>query len=232
MILFADHSVVFVPKPSGMLVHNSAFAGPKEHTLTDVVTEAVGGRPVPLHRLDRGTSGVIGFARTSAYARGWQQALQADAAEKHYVALVRGQLRAPVAIDHPIDDEGVKRDARSDVAPVVTSAEPRCSVVHVRLHTGRQHQARLHLKHLSHPVIGDANYGKGPINRAYCAEHRIRRLALHALVVVIAHPESGERVVVHAALPDDLAAPLRGIFPTLEAKLDVLTARLRSGSVG
>jgi tRNA pseudouridine65 synthase len=222
MILFADETAVFAAKPSGLLVHNSAFAGPREHTFTDVVEERCG-PVVPLHRLDRGTSGVMGFAKSPDAARAWQGALAT--AGKHYVALVRGQLRAAVVVDHPLkDEEGVARDAKSDVAPLATSAEPRVSLVTVRLHTGRQHQVRRHLKHLSHPVIGDANYGKGPLNRALCASHGICRLALHALALVVEHPVTGARLVLAAPLPADL--PLARVFPDVEARLEALVAML------
>jgi tRNA pseudouridine65 synthase len=81
-------------------------------------------------------------------------------------------------------------------------------VVLARPRTGRTHQVRRHLKHLSLPVIGDANYGKGPINRDFAARFGLARLALHAWSLTLTHPATGARVTWCAALPDDLAAPL------------------------
>ena len=75
---------------------------------------------------------------------------------------------------------------------------------------------RRHLKHISHPVIGDANYGKGALNRAFAEAVGLRRLALHAASMRLVHPSNGASLVFVAALPDDLAVPftLLGIPPS------------------
>lgn len=210
--IYEDDHVVVVAKPSGVLVHNSAWAGPPERTLLDDVRAIV---PTPhlVHRLDRGTSGLVVVARTPGDARLWQEALADEASAKTYLALTRGRMKAPALVEHPItDEEGVARPARSSVTPLLRDAPPRCSLVAVRLFTGRRHQARRHLKHLSHPVLGDATYGKGPLNRAFRDAHGLSRLALHAWRLDVVHPSTGAVLSLSAPLPDDLRAPLQRIF--------------------
>lgn len=216
-LLHADASCVVVAKPAGLLVHNAAFAGPRELTCTELVRTRFEASLVPVHRLDRGTSGVLVFACGAAAARDWQRAL--DTAEKRYLALVRGVLREALTVDHAFaDEDGVRREARTAVAPLAASAVPRCALVLARPFTGRTHQVRRHLKHLSHPVIGDANYGKGALNRAFAAEHGLRRLALHARSLRLVHPVTGVETTFRAALPADLDEPLRRIFGEVELR--------------
>lgn len=210
VLLLARHDdLCFVDKPSGLLVHNSAWAGPRERTLVDDVNEALGAGWHPLHRLDRQTSGVVAFARTEHAAR-LQAALAA--ACRRYWALVRGHLRAAVEVDHPIVDEeaGVRvaREAKSVVTPLVLSTVERCSLVEVRLLTGRRHQARRHLKHLSHPVLGDATHGKGPLNREYRARYGLARLALHARSLVL------DGRAATSPLPAELRVVFQRLFPS------------------
>ncbi len=209
--VYEDAHVVVANKPSGLLVHNSAFAGPRERTLLDLARDDEKGPLFAVHRLDRGTSGLVVLARSSDDARAWQAALAVG--EKSYVALVRGRVDAALHVDNPVkDEEGARKDARSDVAPLATVQDPRCSLVEVRLHTGRRHQARQHLKHVSHPVLGDASYGKGALNRDYAARFGLARLALHARRLSLVHPATGAAWTVEAALPDDLRGPLLRIF--------------------
>lgn len=209
-VLYRDGDAAVIDKPSGLLVHNSSFTRTRERTLVDEVREALGEGWSPVHRLDRGTSGVILFARGADALRAWQEAL--SLADKRYLALVRGALREPLDVDHPLRDEsGVAHDARSLIEPVWWRASPRCSLVRVRVFTGRTHQVRRHCHHVSHPVIGDANYGKGALNREYRARFGLARLALHAERLSLAHPVTGEPLTVSAELPDDLAGPLAAI---------------------
>jgi tRNA pseudouridine65 synthase len=212
-VLARHEDIAFLAKPSGLLVHSSAWAGRPEPSLVDEARALLGPGFHPLHRLDRGTSGVVAFAREGTVSK-WQEALARPDADKRYWALVRGHLRAPSAVDHPIKDEetGVVRAARSEVRPLLQSSAERCSLVEIRLFTGRRHQARRHLKHLSHPVIGDATHGKGQINRAFRDRWGLARLGLHARLLVLTHPMTGARVGAVAPLPADLRAPLLSLF--------------------
>ena len=195
-------------KPSGLLVHNSAWVGPPEPTLTERVRELLGCEAHPLGRLDRGTSGVVVFSLDRAAYAAQHAALAAPDAVKRYGALVRGHLRDARLVDHPVPDgEGGRLAAVSRVAPLWQSRQERASFVEVLLETGRRHQARLHLKHLSHPVIGDANYGKGALNRHFAEQYGLRRLALHCFGVALTDPATGERFEASAPLPADLEQP-------------------------
>jgi tRNA pseudouridine65 synthase len=213
LLLRAAADLAFLDKPSGLLVHSSEWAGPREHSLVDEARVLLGPGFHPLHRLDRGTSGVVAFAREGSVAD-LQAALSADDVDKRYWALVRGHVKTRVEVDHPIRDEetGVAREARSIVEPLLLSSVDRCSLVEVRLFTGRRHQVRRHLKHISHPVIGDATHGKGPINRAFRAAWGLGRLALHARSLAFQHPATGARVFATAPLPADLRVPFSHLF--------------------
>ncbi len=210
LAVLAEHpDLLFVDKPAGLLVHNSAWAGPRERTLVDDVEVALGPGWHPLHRLDRQTSGVVAFARRAEVPR-LQRAL-ADA-DKRYWALVRGHVLHAVEVDHAIvdDEDGARlaRAARSTVTPLACSPVERCSLVEVRLWTGRRHQARRHLKHLSHPVLGDATHGKGPLNREYRARYGLARMALHARSLAI------DGRAATSPLPADLRAVCQRVFPS------------------
>jgi tRNA pseudouridine65 synthase len=216
-VLLVRRPVAVLDKPSGLLVHSSAWAGPREHTLVDdaraLLDAPLGADFHPVHRLDRGTSGVVVFAEAGAVPD-VQAALGRDDADKRYWALVRGHVKGRVEIDHAIVDEetGVAREARSVVEPLLVSSVDRCSLVEVRLLTGRRHQARRHLKHISHPVIGDATHGKGPINRAYRDLYGLDRLGLHARSVAFSLTTSGERIHATSPLPASFRDPLARLF--------------------
>ncbi len=84
----------------------------------------------------------------------------------------------------------------------------RYSIVVARPRTGRLHQIRRHLKHISHPLIGDVRYGKGPHNRRFRDNYGLHRLALHAQTLSLTHPASGEQLTIHSPVPATLLAPL------------------------
>ena len=210
-ILWRDAGIVVVDKPPGLLVHNSAWAGPPETTLTELVRNDTGLPLVPLHRLDRGTSGAVAFAVSSevAAAGGLRLAMPKD-----YLAIVRGHVRAAIDVEHPLDDDDVKgsarKEARSRLVPVACSPIERLSVVVVTLWTGRRQQARRHCKHASHPIIGDATHGKGPINRDLAARYGLSRLCLHAWRLGV------DDVVVQAPVPADWLGALNALFPDVD----------------
>jgi tRNA pseudouridine65 synthase len=96
-------------------------------------------------------------------------------------------------------------DARTEIWR--RDAFGRYALVEARLHTGRLHQIRRHLKHISCPLIGDVRYGKGEHNRIFRTEHGLCRLALHCTRIAVAHPDGGE-LAVESPLPDDLASAI------------------------
>ena len=208
-ILHEDERLLFVDKPSGMLVHRGWATD--DIVLVDLVREHVG-RAHPIHRIDRATSGVILFARDADTARVLNAQFDARTVRKTYVALVRGVAPESGLIDHPVPrtEGGERVDAQTRFHRLAAAqTQPRdVSLVEASPITGRFHQIRRHLKHIDHPIIGDANYGKGPLNRAFRERYGLERLALHAASLEIEHPDSGSRLVIEAKIPDDLREPL------------------------
>jgi tRNA pseudouridine65 synthase len=148
------------------------------------------------------------FALSSEVAAALHAMFEDGRVEKRYLAAVRGVPPEAVVVDHPIPrrEGGPRVPAVTEVRRVSTWGP--FSLVEAIPRTGRLHQVRRHLKHLSHPILGDANYGKGDLNRRVRDELGLARLALHAAAVRFAHPVSGEAVFVEAAVPEDLAVPL------------------------
>lgn len=221
-LIWRGDGVAAVDKPSGMLCHNSAFAGGREWTLVQAAPPLLGYSPRLLHRLDRGTSGLLLVAAPSADAAAWQAAISDGT--KSYLGLVRGWPRQAIEIDHPVRDEGGRRlEARTTLVPLAHSRVDRCSLVRLTLHSGRWRQARQHCKHVSHPLLGDGDLGKGPLNRQYAADYGLERLALHAWRLELVVPGSGLPLALVCPLPGDLLGPWSRLFD------DALLGELQSG---
>lgn len=205
-VLFEDDAVIVVNKASGMLVHRG-WAN-DDDVLVDRVHAHTGVFVHPIHRLDRGASGAVLFAKAPDHARVLCKAFEEHRVEKVYLALVRGHAPEHEVIDHPIP--GKEGGAR---VPAITEVWrrgifERYSLVEARPRSGRLHQIRRHLKHLSCPLIGDVNYGKGEHNRLFRDVYGFGRLALHAVSLGFVHPGSEQPVTVHAPLTADFATLL------------------------
>ncbi|HKP58735.1 MAG TPA: pseudouridine synthase [Polyangiales bacterium] len=206
-VLYRDASLLAVCKPSGLLTHRG-WANDRETALSRA--RRIAGRHVyPVQRLDRATSGVLLFALDPETAAVCGTELAAGGCEKHYVALVRGRMLEAVEIDHPLaaEDESERKPAQTSARPL--ACFERYSLVEAIPHTGRTHQIRRHLKHLSHPVIGDVRYGHGEHNRAFRTRFGLHRLALHAARMTFTHPYTRARVTLRAPLTEDLGRPLQ-----------------------
>jgi tRNA pseudouridine65 synthase len=203
VIVHRDARCVVVDKPSGIATHRGWDGD--DDALLQRVRDAVGCYVHPIHRLDRGASGLVLFALDADAARGFSLAW--PEADKRYLALTRGHPPEHLMIDHPIPRApGEARvDARTEIWRRDTFG--RYALVEARLHTGRLHQIRRHLKHISCPLIGDVRYGKGEHNRIFRTHHGLHRLALHATSLAVAHPDGG-RLAVTSPLPDDLASAI------------------------
>lgn len=216
--LWRDEALWFVDKPSGLLVHRGW--GHDDVVALDLLRQGAAGDVYPLHRLDRQTSGVLAVALTGAGARAISEQLATGAVDKRYLALVRGQPPDEGEVDHPLPrgEGGARVEARSRYRRLATlEAAPRAvSLVEVCPLTGRTHQVRRHMKHLGHPLIGDANWGRGELNRAFRERYGLQRLALHARSFTCQYP-IGARLEVTAPLPADLVVPLARIGFDLEA---------------
>jgi tRNA pseudouridine65 synthase len=182
------------------------------------------GRPVwPAHRLDKGTSGVLLFALNTDTARLLGQAFESgQGMQKTYRAVVRGWPADSGVIDHALkrmpDDARTERTeiqpAQSRFATLRHFTLPlpqqgfdntRCAEVTLQPLTGRRHQLRRHMKHIAHPIIGDATHGKGPLNRAVADLIGHQRLWLHAESLQLDHPVSRLPLVLASPLPVEWA---------------------------
>lgn len=216
-LLVCDEHLVVANKPSGLLVHRG-WARDSDTALFRV-RDALGQHVFPIHRLDRGTSGALLFARSPEMAAALGSAFQGGRVEKRYLALVRGVPPKEGRIDHPIPrTEGSERvSAVTRFRLLAHSPVDRCSLVEALPETGRLHQVRRHLCHIGHPLVGDVKHGRGEINRHYRATYQLRRLALHAHLLAFDHPVWGTRVSVLAPLPEEL----RLAFAALELPSEI-----------
>jgi 23S rRNA pseudouridine1911/1915/1917 synthase len=223
-VRYEDEHLAVVAKPAGLVVH--AGAGTRgAATLVDALraagmTLAAGTtpgdaeRPGIVHRLDRGTSGLLVVAKSPATRAALVALLKRRAIQREYWALVEGVPEPRRAtIDAPIGRSAARRTLFAvDAAgrPAVTHYDVladhgRAAEVAVRLATGRTHQIRVHMAAVGHPVVGDRRYGASPLG----AELGLGRPALHARRVRFMHPVTGATVDVEEPLPADLAAACR-----------------------
>lgn len=218
-VLWRSETAVAVAKPWGLLVHNSTYAGRPERSLKQVLETQLGRSVQPIHRLDRGTSGVVLFALdpTPDRVSAWSTALGAPDTEKRYLALVRGRPAfESIEVDSPIrGEDGSEQPARSHFEVLARSSVERVSLVEAHIETGRRHQIRRHLAHLRHPVVNDSRHGDARFNRDLRARTRLARLALHGWCLSLTPPEEPARVCIQCPLVSDLASTFEQLFPNL-----------------
>ena len=218
-VLFQDDDLIVVDKPADLVVHPAV--GHPRGTLVNALAHlgAAGGdpgRPGIVHRLDRGTSGVMVVARNVvAHARLAEQ-FERHTVEKLYAALVVGDPPAEVRLEtlfgrHPVDRQRfsskVPRGRKALTSFRTLERAGGCARLEVRLGTGRTHQIRVHLSDGGWPILGDEVYGRrlrDPVLRR--AAERLGRPALHALRLGFDHPRTGERLRFEAPLPADFCA--------------------------
>jgi 23S rRNA pseudouridine1911/1915/1917 synthase len=220
-ILFQDDDLAVVNKPAGMVVHPAA--GHSSGTLVNALLHhltglsGIGGerRPGIVHRLDRGTSGVMVVAKHDAAHQELARQFHDREVEKEYIALVWGVVQAGRRIDAAIGRDPSDRQkmsarakhAREAVTRITRAIHlPGLTLCQVAIHTGRTHQIRVHLSAIGHPVVGDSVYGG--VHRRVAGDiravQRLERPFLHAARLVFTHPKDGRRMEFTAPLPDDL----------------------------
>jgi 23S rRNA pseudouridine1911/1915/1917 synthase len=234
-IVFQDQDVVVLDKPPGMVVHPAAghSGGTLVNALLHHVTDlsGVGGelRPGIVHRLDRGTSGLMVVAKNDFAHHELARQFAEREVEKEYVALVWGVVQAGRRIDAPIGRDPQNRQKMSTRARRARSAVTRVTYAHhfkgasllkVAISTGRTHQIRVHLSAIGHPIVGDPVYGgvhrRAPANLR--AVLRLERPFLHAARLAFTHPADGRRVDFESPMPPDLQAVLDEIRVEEEGK--------------
>ncbi len=197
-VLYVDDDIVVINKPAGSLVHRGW--GDDALPVLQQLRDQLGQRLHAAHRLDRATSGVLLFARSSTMAARLHEQFAGRTVEKRYLALCRGHDAALTCVDHPLASE-----AGAERKPALTEfrllgEHGRYGLFEARPLTGRTHQIRRHLKHASHPIIGDVRYGKGEHNRHFREVYGFGRLALHCREMAFAHPRTGAPLRVQAPL--------------------------------
>ncbi len=232
-IVYQDESVVVVDKAAGMVVHPSA--GHSGGTLVNALLHhvhdlsGIGGalRPGIVHRLDKGTSGLMVVAKTDQAHQRLSEALKRRRVRRLYQAAAWGHIQESevLVIDAPIGrDPGhrkrmaVVEGGRRSVTRVRVRERWRAAeLLDVALETGRTHQIRVHLTDRGHPVVGDPLYGPGwergmgGRDRQWARElaRRVARPFLHAAELAFDHPRTGERMVFKAPLPPELEEAAR-----------------------
>ena len=225
-ILYEDNDLAVVVKPCGMVVHPAA--GNEDGTLVNALLhhlDSLGGiggelRPGIVHRLDKDTSGLLLVAKNDASQLALSEQLSARTMEKHYRALVEGNIREDsgrieAAIARSKKDRkkmAVDEEGREAITEWTVLERGRgVTLLDVHILTGRTHQIRVHTKHIGHPVCGDPIYGsaKGA---------KVPRLMLHAYSLSFTHPTTGERLTFAAELPAEFLQGMKsnGIGGTME----------------
>jgi 23S rRNA pseudouridine1911/1915/1917 synthase len=234
--VYQDEDLIVVDKPAGMVVHPAA--GHTSGTLVNALLHhvddlsGIGGekRPGIVHRLDRGTSGLMVVAKHDAAHEELSRQFHDREVQKEYFALVWGEVQAGRRIDAPIGRDPGNRTKMSARMPAPRrhsrAAEPArarrsreavtrilrteklrvLTLVQVAIHTGRTHQIRVHLSAIGHPIVGDALYG-GVHRRVPGDLHAVTHLDrpfLHAARLVFKHPRDGRPMDFASELPEDL----------------------------
>ena len=221
-ILYEDRDLLVVDKPAGMVVHPAA--GHASGTLVNALLHhvddlsGIGGerRPGIVHRLDRGTSGLMVVAKHDGAHEELARQFRDREVEKTYAALVWGVVQAGRRIDAPIGRDPANRKKMSARARRSREAVTRIvgaehfgralTLALVAIQTGRTHQIRVHLSAIGHPVVGDSLYG-GVHRHVPGNLHAVARLDrpfLHAARLAFAHPADRRRMAFTSELPDDL----------------------------
>lgn len=213
-LLFSDSHFLAINKPPGILVHLTRLS---EDTVSvaQVLAAQLGERIFPIHRLDRGTSGVLIFGKTAAAAGALAEHFRDKTVEKKYLAVVRGYVDESGTIDYALSDPETGKDRQPAVShyrrlgqvELPFSVDPRhpttrYALVEAEPETGRRHQLRKHFAHILHPIIGDRRHGDVKHNNFLRAEYGLDRLLLHARRLAFRHPFTGEAVVVEAPLDE------------------------------
>ena len=218
-IVYRDGDLVVINKPPGLLVHRSKIDRHETRFALQMLRDQIGQHVFPVHRLDKPTSGLLVFALTPEVATLLSHQFAQRAVAKRYLAVVRGYAPALGKVDHALTekhDRIADKQARTDKPPqhalthyrrlaqiewpeaVDRYPQARYSLMELRPQTGRKHQLRRHMKHIGHPIIGDANHGKGVHNRFFAQKLNCPRLLLACTGLTFDHPVSGEPLSLHA----------------------------------
>ncbi len=223
-VLYRDEWLIAVHKPAGLLVHRSALDRHETRFALQILRDQIGRTVYPAHRLDKGTSGVLLFALDREVGRALADRFEGGEVEKRYLAVVRGHPPEAGVVDHalvPLADHHAGLAPGRRPQPAVTRYRrlarvelphrvdryptSRYALVELLPLTGRRHQLRRHMKHIAHPIIGDATHGKGRHNRLFQELFGCRRLLLAAMELRLRHPVGDAPLILRAPLAADFA---------------------------
>ena len=221
-VLYRDDRFIAIDKPSGLLVHHSHIARDVRVVALQLVRRIARRRVHAVHRLDRGTSGVLLFALDPEAARDAADLFAARRVQKTYYAVVRGHPPPAGHIDHPLNQSKTseRRPATTDFVrretveldiPVGRFPTTRYGLLELAPHTGRRHQLRRHCCHIHHPIVGDTTHGDARHNRLFRRQWGAHRLLLFAARLRFEHPYTGEPLDLRAG-PDPTLARLCDVF--------------------
>ncbi len=226
-IVFEDEHLIVLDKPAGLVVHPAA--GHQDGTLLNALLHhapqlANLPRGGIVHRLDKDTSGLLVTAKTLKAHKSLVDQLQARTVKREYLALVQGRMTSGGTVSAPIGRHPTDRkrfavvDGGKEAITHYRIAErfPHHTLLRVQLETGRTHQIRVHLAHLSFPLVGDPQYGRLRLPPGASAElvealGGFRRQALHAARLSLHHPQSGEEIGWESRLPADFDQLLQSL---------------------
>jgi len=214
-VLYRDDHLLAINKPAGLLVHRSHLDYHEPHNALDILKHQTGLSLFTIHRLDKPTSGVLLFALNKESAANLAKQFNNQLTKKNYLTIVRGHTIDQETIEHAVLDKDArhkgKKDAKTHYKTIAQLELPHCvdrypttrySALSVTPTTGRRHQIRLHMKHISHPIIGDSSYGKSKHNRFFAEHYQCERLLLHAQSLTINHPVEGTECKISALQHD------------------------------
>lgn len=221
-ILFEDDYFVAINKPAGILVHRTGISEDRVFVLQLLRDQLGGARIFTTHRIDRGTSGVLIFAKNQESARHLGEQFMGKTIDKKYWAMVRGWIQEPATIDYALADKETGKghlDAVTHYRPMGVSEieEPiglryptaRFSLVEASPETGRRHQIRKHFAHINHPIIGDVRHGDVKQNKYFRDVFGLKRMMLHAASLQFEHPDNQTLITIEAPIGDDFLASLK-----------------------
>ncbi|MEA1956673.1 MAG: tRNA pseudouridine(65) synthase TruC [Campylobacterota bacterium] len=229
-ILYRDEHFIAINKPSGLLVHRSPIDRHETQFAVQILRDQIGQFVYPLHRLDKPTSGVLFFALDKESTRLVSEQFKNHTIQKTYITMVRGYTDEEGIIEHPLKEkldkiadkkaskdkeaqEAVTEYKRVAIAEVPFAVgrydKSRYSLVEVKPKTGRKHQIRRHMKHISHHILGDTKYGRGEHNKLIREKFDCHRLLLHASVLELWHPYKDEKLVIKASMDETFKSMLK-----------------------
>lgn len=231
-ILYQDEQLVAIHKPAGLLVHRSPIDKHETQFAVQITRDAINQKVYPLHRLDKPTSGLLLFALDADSARHLGKQFEEHSLQKTYLAICRGRPPESGTIEKPLKykadriaekhklDQEILQTATTEFQRLATTeidhqigrfSTQRYSLVQLKPKTGRKHQIRRHLNHISHPIIGDVNYGDRHHNHFFNDLLGIHRLYLAATELQFIHPSTQKTIT--------LTAPLENSFTDVKKRL-------------